>query len=93
MPSLPCGGEGFFSEGAMVRDVVELRVDIDSDIAQLIDALVLARGGKDKGFYRGDIVGPVLREWAEKVMHESMMVQRVMRGKGCGGASGGQGAE
>lgn len=77
----------------MVRDVVELRVDIDADIAQLIDALVLARGGKDKGFYRADVVGPVLREWAERTLHEANIVQRVLRGKGCGGAERGQGAE
>ena len=93
MPSLPCGGEGFFSEGAMVRDVVELRIDVDADVMQLVDALVLARGGKERGVYRHDVVGPVLRDWYERTMHETNIVQRVLRGKGTAGADPGRGGE
>jgi hypothetical protein len=77
----------------MIRDVVELRVDVDAEIMQLIDALVLARGGKERGVFRADIVEPVLKEWYEKTIHESTIVQRVLRGKGDGRADRGHSAE
>ena len=79
--------------GAMVRDVVELRIDVDADVMQLVDALVLARGGKERGIYRADILGPVLQDWYERTVHESTIVQRVLRGKGSGGADRGHSAE
>ena len=77
----------------MVRDVVELRIVVDADVMQLVDALVLARGGKERGVYRAEILGPVLREWMESKVHEATIVQRVLRHKGSGGADRGQGAE
>jgi hypothetical protein len=77
----------------MVRDVVELRIDVDADVMQLVDALVLARGGKERGIHRADIISPVLQEWYERTVHESTIVQRVLRGKGCAGADRGQDAE
>ena len=78
---------------AMVRDVVELRIDVDADVMQLVDALVLARGGKERGIYRADILGPVLQDWYERTVHESTIVQRVLRGKGDGRADRGHSEE
>jgi hypothetical protein len=56
-------------------------------------AAMQAYGRMAQGVYRHDVVGPVLRDWYERTMHETNIVQRVLRGKGTAGADPGRGGE
>lgn len=65
-------------------DWTELRGEIPRPLADLIDALVLARGGRAKSVDRMTVVNEVLLKWGRQVAHESMIVHRVTGGNPAG---------
>lgn len=65
---------------------VELRGDVDREVADVLDAVWMAR----KEFRsRADLVEVILRQWADERIHESNMVQRVTRRDGSLADTGG----
>lgn len=75
----------------MVEDNgVELRGDIPRDLMDLIDAVVLSRGGKERGVFRIHVVEEVLQEWAKHKHREAILITRVTRRNGHPGASAGR---
>ena len=56
---------------------VELRGDIDRDVADVLDAVAKARRVS-----RMDVVASVLGDWAKDKIHESTIVLRLARGQG-----------
>lgn len=57
---------------------VELRGTIRREVMDIIDALVQANPGSS----RFDYIEPILESWAEKKIHESMIVLRMANGNG-----------
>ncbi len=56
---------------------VELRGDIDRDVADVLDAVAKARRVS-----RMEVVAAVLGEWAKDKLHESTLVLRLARREG-----------
>lgn len=59
------------------RDTVELRGDVPRWIANVLDAVVMARGGQAANVHRATVFNEVLAAWAEKKVHEASLVQRL----------------
>jgi len=56
---------------------VELRFWCPRAIVDVLDAVVMARGGQSANIHRGTVLVEVLNEWAEKKRHEAMLVHRI----------------
>lgn len=61
------------------KEKVELRGMVDREIVDVLDAVATARR-----MARNELAEWVLRQLAQGVVHESMIVQRVTRGHGKG---------
>ena len=61
---------------------VEIRVDLDRQYSDVVDAVAKARN-----ISRTQMCLQILKEWSEQKRHESMMVQRLTRINGTGGES------
>ena len=64
-----------------MTEQVEIRGDLDREYSDVIDAVA-----KAKGISRTQMALAILKEWAVQREHESIMVQRLKRGNGNGGA-------
>ena len=67
-----------------MTEQVEIRADLDREYSDVIDAVA-----KAKGISRTQMALFILKEWAIQREHESMMVQRLTRGKGSAGETQG----
>ena len=56
---------------------IELRGDVDRCVTDVLDAVAKARRVS-----RMEVVESVLREWADRTIHESTLVLRLTRGQG-----------
>jgi hypothetical protein len=60
-----------------LADEVELRFWCPRAIVDVLDAVVMARGGQAANIHRGTVLVEVLNEWAEKKRHEAILIHRV----------------
>jgi hypothetical protein len=65
---------------ARARSAAELRVHIDQELINSIDAEVIARGGEAAGVYRATIVTEILTPWRTKKLHDATVWLRVAGG-------------
>ena len=65
-----------------MTEQVEIRADLDREYSDVIDAVA-----KAKGISRTQMALSILKDWAVQREHESIMVQRLTRGKGVAGGS------
>lgn len=68
-------------------DDVEIRYFISRRDAAILDAACMARGGK----HRNDLLIPATHAFLAQIEHESIVVQRVLRGNGTGSDGEGKG--
>lgn len=60
-----------------IAEDVELRFWCPRGLVDVLDAVVLARGGQSANVHRGTVLSELLGEWAEKKRHEAMLIHRV----------------
>jgi len=69
------------------HEPVELRGDIEREIVDVLDAVAMSTG-----ISRIDLAEQILKEWADKKIHEATLVVRVVGSKGstrtCSGGTG-----
>lgn len=65
-----------------MSEQAEVRVDMDREYVDVIDAVA-----KAKGISRVQMAHRILKEWAEEKRHESTLVHRLTRGKGYEGVT------
>lgn len=73
-----------------MRDHVELRVLVPRQVIGAIDAEVIARGGEGANVYRATVVQEILAPWAEKKVHDAMVMVRLAAANPTGSEGGAQ---
>lgn len=68
----------------MSTEPVEIRVDLEREYSDVIDAVA-----KAKGISRTQMALHILREWSREKVHESTLVVRLTRRNGVEGATKG----
>jgi hypothetical protein len=58
-------------------DEVELRFWCPRAIVDVLDAVVMARGGQSANIHRGTVLVEEVGAWAEKKRHEASLIHRV----------------
>ena len=58
-------------------DEVELRFWCPRSIVNVLDAVVMARGGQSANIHRGTVLTEEMTVWAEKKRHEASLIHRV----------------
>ena len=65
-----------------MSEPVEIRVDLDREYSDVIDAVA-----KAKGISRTQMCYRIMKDWSDEMRHQSMMVQRLTRVQGTKGES------
>jgi len=59
------------------RGDVELRFWCPREIVDVLDAVVMARGGQSANVHRGTVLTEIAAKWAEEKRHEASLIHRV----------------
>ena len=62
-----------------MAEPVEIRFDVDRDIADILDAV-----SKANRMPRNALAASILKQWSDEKVHEATLVTRLARGKGLG---------